>query len=122
MQTFVITWTPGPRWIEDAVSYDQPHIEEHGFHLDQLMTEHHIVLSGPFVMADGTPRSSIGMTVVKVLGEDALRTWLAADPAIVHQVLTAKLRPLPDHLDCPQQPLNPIRAGSGLRLLATPIR
>ena len=93
MQTFVIVWTPGPRWIEGDSIYEQPYIGEHADHLDQLMSENRIVLSGPFTMPAGTPPSSVGMTVVTAADEASLRAWLVADPAIVHQVLTAELRP-----------------------------
>jgi uncharacterized protein YciI len=93
MQTFVILWMPGPRWIEGASIYDQPFIEEHADHIGELMTECRVVLSGPFTPAGGTPSSSVGMSVVKAADEAGLRAWLAEDPGIAHEVLTAELYP-----------------------------
>jgi uncharacterized protein YciI len=93
MQTFVILWMPGPRWIETASIYDQPCIEEHADHIGTLMAERRVVLSGPFTSAAVTLSSSVGMSVVKAVDEAGLRAWLAEDPGIVHEVLTAEVHP-----------------------------
>jgi uncharacterized protein YciI len=76
-----------------AVIYDQPFIGKHADHLGQLMSKHRMVLSGSFAPAAETPSSSVGVSVVTAVDEAGLRAWLGTDPAIVHQVLTAELRP-----------------------------
>lgn len=92
VRTFVITWAPGPRWIEGVSLYDQPYIEEHADHLDHLMADHRVVLSGPFTAATGVMPASVGMTVVAAPDEVGLRAWLVGDPAIVNEVLQAEVR------------------------------
>jgi uncharacterized protein YciI len=74
--------------------YDQPFIEEHADHIGKLMTEGRIVLSGPFTWGARNPASPLGMSIVRAADEAGLRTWLAKDPAIVHEVVTAELHPL----------------------------
>jgi uncharacterized protein YciI len=74
--------------------YNQPFIEEHADHLAELMTEGRVVLSGPFTESARKAASPIGMSVVKAADEAGLRSWLADDPAIVHEVVTAQLHAL----------------------------
>jgi uncharacterized protein YciI len=77
----VVRMVPGSRWNPSVGPRDQELWPEHAAFMDDLFDRGLIELAGP--LSDG----SGSLVVVRSDSPDEVRTWFAADPWSVHDVL-----------------------------------
>lgn len=85
---YVVMHRPGPRWQADVPLFEQQGLQAHVEHYRQLLAQGKLALGGPFLDA-----AAGGMMVPTAgLDETEIRTFAAADPAVVSGLLTFELR------------------------------
>ena len=83
-ETFAIIYTPGSAWLPGKSVSEQP-LHDHVGYLLGLHKAGKLVMGGPFSDSSG------GLVVLEVTGVDEAQRLIAQDPAIVANILTAKV-------------------------------
>lgn len=85
----VVLHRPGPAWLPGRSPFEQPGIGEHVAHYRQWLQSGKLALGGPHLDAAGG-----GMMIPEAgVGEDEVRAFAAADPAVRGGLLTFEVRP-----------------------------
>lgn len=86
---YVVFHRPGPAWLPGKSLFEQPGVTDHVAHYRQLLAAGKLALGGPHVDEQGG-----GMMIPAAgVGEDELRHFAAADPAVRSGLLQFELRP-----------------------------
>ena len=86
---FVVFHTPGPAWKPGVGIFEQEGVGLHVAHYRTLLAAGKLVIGGPFL----DERSGGFMIAAPEVGEDELRAFAAADPAVRSGLLAFELRP-----------------------------
>ena len=86
---YVILHAPGPAWVPGKSVFEQDGVREHVAHYRQLHEAGKLALGGPHLDEGGG-----GMMIPEAgIGEDELRAFAMADPAVKSGLLTVQIRP-----------------------------
>jgi uncharacterized protein YciI len=85
-QTYLILHTPGPAFHQGKSMFEQP-LFEHGAYWKKQFDAGKLRLGGPFTDDSG------GAVVIEVADEAEAQQILVQDPAVIEQVLIARLLP-----------------------------
>ncbi|MBB2484106.1 hypothetical protein H5407_02590 [Mitsuaria sp. WAJ17] len=86
---FVVFHTPGPAWLAGRSPFEQPGIRTHIAHYRQWVDAGKLQLGGPHLDAQGG-----GMMIPRAgVGEDEIRRFAEADPAVLSGLLRVSVRP-----------------------------
>jgi uncharacterized protein YciI len=86
---FVVIHTPGPSWQYGIDFREQPGVQEHVVHYQQLFQEGKLYLGGPFLIPD----SGGMMVTTKGVTHDEIVAFATADPAVQSGLLLYEVRP-----------------------------
>ncbi len=87
MPLFAIIYEPGPMWRAGKPIQEQP-LDEHTAYQRELHRQGRSQIAGPFL-----DEQSGGFAVVRAADETAARAIAANDPAVIHRVFVARVRP-----------------------------
>jgi len=85
---WVVVHAPGPTWQAGLPPFEQPGIAAHVAHYRAWLASGKLAMGGPFLDAGGGGM----MITTRDVGEDELRAFAAADPAVVAGLLTLDVR------------------------------
>jgi len=84
----VVVHAPGPAWQPGRPAFEQPGVAGHVAHYRTWLASGKLAMGGPFIDADGG-----GMMITAPgVGEDEVRTFARADPAVATGLLTVQVR------------------------------
>jgi uncharacterized protein YciI len=85
---YVVIHAPGPAWQPDRPMFEQPGLQGHIDHYRPWLAEGKLALGGPFLDDGGG-----GMMIPQPhLGEDEVRAFALADPAVACGLLNVQVR------------------------------
>jgi uncharacterized protein YciI len=84
-QLYLAIYGPGPNWIQGRPTSEQP-LREHGRHMLDLHRQGRLRLAGSFADDPG------GAAAFEADDDDAARTIVSTDPAIITGVMVCSLR------------------------------
>lgn len=84
--TFLVVYKPGPTWLPGKPLAGQP-LKEHGSYVLSLFSKGELKIGGPFSDDAG------GAAVLYAADEDAARSILMKDPAVIEGVFIYELHP-----------------------------
>lgn len=86
---YVVMHKPGPTWKFGIDFREQPGVQDHVAHYLQLHEQGKLELGGPFLIPDAGGM----MVTTKDVTYDEIKSFAAADPAVVAGLLLFEVRP-----------------------------
>ncbi|MFE3270358.1 YciI family protein [Streptomyces sp. NPDC059215] len=90
---FIVTQSPGPKWVEGVVYNEQPEFGVHVAYMEEVFNTGNVVLSGPFMESPGGVMASGGMTILKNVTLDEANSIASEDPTVKSGMLNANVTP-----------------------------
>ncbi|MFF2996655.1 YciI family protein [Streptomyces sp. NPDC057950] len=90
---FILTQSPGPKWVEGVVYNEQPEFWTHVKYMEEIHATGNVVLSGPFMESPGGAMANGGMTIIKNVTLEEATAIAAEDPTVKSGMIYTDVKP-----------------------------